>query len=42
VTEVAAEAGWNSLGHFHSVFRRRLGLTPSAFRACAEPLEEAS
>ncbi len=32
VIEVAAETGWRSLGHFTSTFRRRVGLTPSAYR----------
>ena len=33
VIEVAGHTGWSSLAHFNSVFRRRVGLTPSAFRA---------
>ena len=35
VIEVAAEAGFGSLGHFNQVFRSRSGSTPSAFRAAA-------
>ena len=33
VIEVAGSTGWSSLAHFNAVFRRRVGLTPSAFRA---------
>jgi AraC-like DNA-binding protein len=33
VIEVAGHTGWSSLAHFNAVFRRRVGLTPSAFRA---------
>lgn len=33
VIEISAEAGFSSLSHFNSVFRRRVGATPSAFRA---------
>jgi AraC family transcriptional activator FtrA len=33
VIEVAAEAGYGSLGHFNQRFRARTGRTPSAFRA---------
>ncbi len=33
VTEVAAETGWSSLAHFNDAFRRRVGRTPSAYRA---------
>lgn len=33
VIEVAAETGWRSLGHFTSTFRRRVGMTPSEYRA---------
>jgi AraC-like DNA-binding protein len=33
VIEVAGHTGWSSLAHFNSVFRRRVGVTPSAFRA---------
>jgi AraC family transcriptional regulator len=36
VIEVAAEAGWSSLGHFTTTFRRRIGLTPTGYRAAAE------
>lgn len=32
VIEVAGETGWSSLAHFNSVFRRRVGSTPSQFR----------
>jgi AraC family transcriptional regulator len=32
VLEVAGETGWSSLAHFNSVFRRRVGSTPSQFR----------
>jgi AraC-like DNA-binding protein len=32
VIEVAGETGWSSLAHFNSVFRRRVGSTPSRFR----------
>ena len=35
VTEVAAETGWSSLAHFNAAFRRRVGRTPSAYRATA-------
>jgi len=35
VTEVALETGWQSLSHFNTVFRRRVGVTPSAWRARA-------
>lgn len=33
VIEVAAETGWRSLAHFTSTFGKRVGMTPSAFRA---------
>jgi AraC-like DNA-binding protein len=33
VIEIAAEAGWSSLSHFNTVFRSRVGLTPTQFRA---------
>ncbi len=33
ITEVALETGWRSLSHFNAVFRRHVGMTPSAFRA---------
>jgi transcriptional regulator GlxA family with amidase domain len=35
VTGVAAETGWSSLAHFNDAFRRRVGRTPSAYRASA-------
>ncbi len=35
VLEVAGETGWSSLAHFNSVFRRRVGFTPSQFRMSA-------
>ena len=35
VIDVAAEAGFGSLGHFNQVFRSRIGSTPSAFRIAA-------
>jgi AraC-like DNA-binding protein len=35
IVEVAAVTGWTSLGHFNGMFRRRVGLTPSRFRALA-------
>jgi AraC-like DNA-binding protein len=37
ITEVALEAGWRSLSHFNSVFRRRTALTPGAYRSTASP-----
>jgi AraC-like DNA-binding protein len=33
VTEIGLETGWQSLSHFNTVFRRRVGATPSAYRA---------
>jgi len=36
VIEVAGETGWSSLAHFNSVFRRRVGATPSRYRSGAE------
>jgi AraC-like DNA-binding protein len=33
VIEVAGHTGWSSLAHFNTVFRRRVGVTPSAFRS---------
>jgi len=33
VIEIAGEAGWSSLSHFNAVFRRRVGITPTQFRA---------
>lgn len=35
IVEVAAVTGWASLGHFNGMFRKRVGLTPSRFRALA-------
>jgi AraC-like DNA-binding protein len=35
ITDVALETGWQSLSHFNAVFRRRAGVTPSAYRALA-------
>ena len=35
VIDVAADAGFGSLGHFNQVFRSRSGSTPSAFRMAA-------
>lgn len=35
VVEIAATAGFASLAHFNAVFRRRVGVTPTAFRAAA-------
>lgn len=32
ITDVAMNAGWGSLSHFNSTFRRRVGMTPSAYR----------
>lgn len=32
ILDVAGETGWRSLAHFNAVFRRRVGLTPRAFR----------
>jgi AraC-like DNA-binding protein len=32
VSEIALEAGFNDLAHFHRVFRRRFGSTPAAMR----------
>lgn len=37
VIEVAAEAGWSSLGHFTTTFRQRIGLTPTGYRAVTSP-----
>ncbi len=41
VTEIALGTGWQSLSHFNTVFRRRVGVTPSAYRvqAAAESFE---
>lgn len=33
VTEVALETGWQSISHFNAVFRRRVGITPTGYRA---------
>ncbi len=33
VTDIGFETGWQSLSHFNTVFRRRVGATPSAYRA---------
>ncbi len=33
VTDVALETGWQSISHFNAVFRRRVGVTPSRYRA---------
>lgn len=33
VTDVALETGWQSISHFNAVFRRRVGVTPSHYRA---------
>jgi AraC-like DNA-binding protein len=33
VTEIGLDTGWQSLAHFNTVFRRRVGATPSAYRA---------
>ncbi len=40
VTDVALETGWQSLSHFNAVFRRRVGETPSRYRAVACGLRE--
>jgi AraC family transcriptional regulator len=37
VTEVAAATGFSSPGYFSTVFRRRVGVTPTAFRDGASP-----
>jgi len=42
VIDVAAEAGFGSLGHFNHVFRSHSGSTPSEFRGCARRRAEAS
>lgn len=41
VVEVAGETGWSSLAHFNSVFRRRVGSTPSQFRSRSAALDRA-
>jgi AraC-like DNA-binding protein len=33
IVDVACKTGWGSLAHFNSVFRSRVGTTPSRFRA---------
>jgi transcriptional regulator GlxA family with amidase domain len=33
VTDVALETGWQSISHFNAVFRRRVGVTPTLYRA---------
>jgi AraC-like DNA-binding protein len=33
IIDVACKTGWGSLAHFNSVFRSRVGTTPSRFRA---------
>jgi AraC-like DNA-binding protein len=38
VTEISLDVGWNSLGSFSSAFKRMLGVSPSGYRAGAEPL----
>jgi AraC-like DNA-binding protein len=35
ITDVALETGWQSLSHFNTIFRRRVGVTPSLYRARA-------
>lgn len=47
VTDIALETGWQSVSHFNAVFRRRVGVTPSRYRAeCGggdgDPLDLAS
>lgn len=37
IAEIALEAGFNDLAHFHRVFRRRFGATPAAMRGAALP-----
>ena len=32
VTEIAMDAGFNSLSHFSSVFRKRYGMSPTSIR----------
>jgi AraC-like DNA-binding protein len=41
VIEVAAETGWSSLAHFTTTFRRRVGQTPSGYRAAGATVEAA-
>jgi AraC-like DNA-binding protein len=33
IIDVAGETGWSSLSHFNAVFRRRMGATPTHYRA---------
>jgi AraC-like DNA-binding protein len=33
IIDVAAETGWSSLAHFNAIFRRRVGSTPTHYRA---------
>jgi len=33
IIDVAAETGWSSLAHFNLIFRRRVGSTPTLYRA---------
>jgi transcriptional regulator GlxA family with amidase domain len=35
ISEVALEAGFNDLAHFHRVLRRRFGETPAAMRGAS-------
>ncbi len=42
VIDVAADAGFGSLGHFNQVFRSRSGSTPSAYRTVARQRAAAS
>nr|MCL7021285.1 helix-turn-helix domain-containing protein [Vibrio vulnificus] len=39
VERIAAASGFGTAGHFRAVFRREVGVTPSAYRA-AHPLPE--
>ena len=41
VNEIAGALGFEDVGYFCRFFKRQLGLTPSAFRAHAQPGEEA-
>lgn len=40
VTDVALSTGWQSLSHFNAVFRRRVGSTPTRYRAIASAKRE--
>jgi transcriptional regulator GlxA family with amidase domain len=40
VIDVALGTGWQSVSHFNAVFRRRVGVTPSGFRALARGGED--